>query len=293
MRRYTRLLFVLPLAVLAITLTGIGQSPVSPYPGGSPFPPGKEPSLTHVVKVYWTTVGGVATRIDVVTPGERPSQVEIVALGEKDAKPKHIHGFITPDGTHHVWIASQKPQTREERVGCIIAKGSGTATFRIFGWSQKDFDTSPVVTVRYLKDGQLVGHTSVEAKPIDRKLKARLAAARKEVMAGYRGDVKMPNGLLIAYAKFVSGAKQGRVDKSLYLPHSLTLTREPRSEKSREYGQDVNIPFLRKHFDGRVQVLRKDGEGCYLIRTSTTGLQFVKTGSMGWRLYRYLDKPIK
>lgn len=40
-------------------------------------------------------------------------------------------------------------------------------------------------------------------------------------------------------------------------------------------------------------LVRKEGEGCYLVRTNTTALWFVETKSMGWKLYEYLDKPIK
>jgi len=36
----------------------------------------------------------------------------------------------------------------------------------------------------------------------------------------------------------------------------------------------------------------KDAEGCYLLRTNTTALWFVETKTLGWKLYRYLDKPI-
>ena len=43
--------------------------------------------------------------------------------------------------------------------------------------------------------------------------------------------------------------------------------------------------------DTGIVFIRKDSENCYLIRTNTTALWFVETKSMGWKLYRYLDKP--
>ena len=43
----------------------------NPYPGGSPFPPGGEPSLPHVVQAYWTTAHGQVTPHDGTVNGRR------------------------------------------------------------------------------------------------------------------------------------------------------------------------------------------------------------------------------
>ena len=51
------------------------ESLVSPYPGGSPFPPGSEPSLTHIAKAFWTTQDGFTTNIKIKAQGDRATQL--------------------------------------------------------------------------------------------------------------------------------------------------------------------------------------------------------------------------
>ena len=75
------------------------------------------------------------------------------------------------------------------------------------------------------------------------------------------------------------------------LPHAVSYTYEKR--KLPGYGQDINTQFAKNGFDATVVLVREDGAGCYLVRTNTTALWFVETKSMGWKLYGYLDKPIK
>jgi hypothetical protein len=254
-----------------------------------------------VAKVYWTTLSGIETRVDVTVPGERPIQMNITkAAGQNETD--HVTGSIGPACRVRIRIAAENKNLKEEGVAAVTAQGQGTVSVRVHGWTKGDFAKPPTISVRYFKGDQLVGQTSVEAKPIPSKLaertdrpkdvQERLSRARKTLLAEYKGKEVVPDRLLDAYASFVSAAKKGSVDNRTHLPHSLTLTHQPRLEKTREYGQDVNIPFLRKHFDARVLLVRKDGKGCYLLRTSTTALWFVETKSMGWRLYRYLDKPI-
>ncbi len=74
---------------------------------------------------------------------------------------------------------------------------------------------------------------------------------------------------------------------------SPDCTIAPRVEKVREYGPDINIPFLTKGFHKYILNLRKDSEDTYLIRTGSSYTWFVRTKSEGWKLYRYGDKPIK
>jgi len=105
----------------------------------------------------------------------------------------------------------------------------------------------------------------------------------------------LPRQLYNAYQKLIAAtarADAGDINQCC-LPHSVTFTYEPRPIESREYGQDINIPFLKSGFDKYIRNIRKDAEGCYLIRTGSTALWFIETKSLGWRLYRYLDKPIK
>lgn len=148
---------------------------VSPYPGGSPFPPGKEPSLTHIVKVYWTTLGAMVTRIDVKAEGERPTQIHCVRI--ENGKESTVHSAIAPDCDYTIRLASIR-QTESEGVANWVAEGQGTLTIRVHGFRVEDFDNPPVVRVRYLKNGAVVGETSVESLPVPEALLQKEAATK-------------------------------------------------------------------------------------------------------------------
>ena len=108
----------------------------------------------------------------------------------------------------------------------------------------------------------------------------------------YKGKEPVPAGLREAYTGFVRAAKDGNVE-SFCLPHAVTTSHGARPEKSREYGQDINLPFLRDGFSPVVQTVRKDPDDCYLIRAGSTAIWFVQNKSGEWKVYRYLDKPIQ
>ena len=118
---------------------------------------------------------------------------------------------------------------------------------------------------------------------------------QKELLKDYHGQVQLPADLYDAYAAFIKAietADQGAIQMHC-LPHSVTFTTGGRSEKEREYGPDINIPFLKKGFHKYILNLRKDSEDTHLIRTGSSHMWFVRTKSEGWKLYRYGDKPIK
>lgn len=124
---------------------------------------------------------------------------------------------------------------------------------------------------------------------------AQQNAAPKELLKDYRGEVQLPEDLYDAYAAFVKAietADQGTIRKHC-LPHSVKFTTDVRPEKTREYGQDMNIPFLKKGFHKYILNLRKDSEDTYLVRSGSSYMWFVRTKSEGWKLYRYGDKPIE
>ena len=117
----------------------------------------------------------------------------------------------------------------------------------------------------------------------------------QELLKHYKGSVKVPSDLYETYAKFIKAIESndpGEINK-LCLPQSVSFTSETRPNESREYGQDMNEPFLKQGFEKYIFNVRKDGEGCYLLRTSSSAMWFIETKSMGWKLYRYLDKPIQ
>jgi hypothetical protein len=136
----------------------------SPYPGGSPFPPGKEPSLTHIVEVFWTTMSDMETRISIQAKGDRPTQLYCVKIdGEKK---ETIASSIAPDCAYEIRIKAVK-----EKTNSWYAKGQGNLTVRVYGFKREDFDTPPVVSVQYLKDRLLIGKTDITTKPVPKKFK--------------------------------------------------------------------------------------------------------------------------
>ncbi len=150
-------------------------SHVSRYPGGSPFPPGQEPSLTHIVKVYWTTLGGVVTHIRVKADGERPTRLQCVRI--ENGKEATVHSAIAPDCDHSIRLASTK-QSKAEGVADWIVEGQGTVTVRVHGFRAEDFADPPQVSVRYLKNDVVVGETSIQAQPVPEVLRQEEAAAK-------------------------------------------------------------------------------------------------------------------
>jgi hypothetical protein len=119
-------------------------------------------------------------------------------------------------------------------------------------------------------------------------------ASDQSLTQDYKGNEKIPDALLKVYSDFVKAAKQPHSDfLNIMLPHSVSITYEERPAKTRGYGQDLNLPFLQKQFQPKIWVVRKDSADCYLLRTGSSALWFVETKSQGWRLYRYLDKPIE
>jgi hypothetical protein len=152
---------ILLMMCVGLTMAEEKKAPLS-YPGGSPFPPGKGPSLTHIVRVFWTTMSGMETRISIKANGGRPTQFRCVKV-DGDKK-ETIASFIAHNCTYEIKIKSVK-----EKTGSLYAKGQGNVTVRVYGFKRGDFDTPPAVSVQYLKDGQLIGKTEVLSKPVPAK----------------------------------------------------------------------------------------------------------------------------
>ena len=116
--------------------------------------------------------------------------------------------------------------------------------------------------------------------------------APRSLLREYRGDVKMPDGLYETYAELVKVMRGDHEQiKEFCLPHAITITTGGRPKEMREYGP-MNLPFLMSGFHANILHLRKDSEDTYLIRTGSSYLYFVRTKTMGWKLYHYGDKPI-
>ena len=116
-----------------------------------------------------------------------------------------------------------------------------------------------------------------------------------ELLKHYRGSEPIPAGLFQAYSRLVAALQTGdagEIERN-GLPHGLTISQEERPASRRDCGNDINLPYVKSGFQKEIISVRQDGEGCYLIRTASTALWFVETRHMGWRLYRWLDKPIQ
>jgi len=145
-----------------VLLVFIGITPAqerpeyAPYPGGSPFPPGHEPSLTHVVRVFWTTLSGMETRIRVHAGGSRPTQVQ--CTNEHGERRETVFATIAPDCNYSIRITAQ-----EVAETTWVAEGHGELIIKIFGFSDQDISTPPAVTAAYFRNRRLIGKTEVIA----------------------------------------------------------------------------------------------------------------------------------
>ena len=112
--------------------------------------------------------------------------------------------------------------------------------------------------------------------------------------SGYNGS-KLPEDLLASYARFVEAARAGDSDtiKSLLLPGAVEVSAIAREPKTRELGTDISLPFLRNGFSSALFTSHSESASQFRLKTGTTTIYFAKLESVGWRIYRYIDKPIK
>ena len=154
-----RLITFISVLILLCGITLAQERPeFAPYPGGSPFPPGHEPSLTHLVQVYWTTLSGVETRIRILAEGSRPTQVQ--CTNESGEKRETVFATIAPDCDYTIRITARK-----EAEPTWVAEGHGNLTVRVFGFNKRDFKSPPIVSAAYFRNGRLIGKTEIIAAP--------------------------------------------------------------------------------------------------------------------------------
>lgn len=105
----------------------------------------------------------------------------------------------------------------------------------------------------------------------------------------------VPRELLSAYQTFVEAAKAGDIGAltALALPSSLPVSVAPRAQGKEEFGTDVNMPFLKKGFHPEIVRIHNEKKNCYLIRTGSTALWYVRGADKRWWIYKYLDKPME
>lgn len=112
-------------------------------------------------------------------------------------------------------------------------------------------------------------------------------------VAEYRSDEAVPQSLLDAHVEFATRATKGGDLQPLLLPQAVEITTAARPEKSREYGTEISLPYLKSGFQPNVFSIRRDAADAWLVRTGSTAIWYVETKTGGWRVYRYLDKPIQ
>ena len=171
--------FVMFLAVCQ-TLTA-GSPDYAPYPGGSPFPPGKEPSITHSADVFWTTTGVVdRTDVKVLASGSRPTQVDGVTWIIKDGRLIKSHvpgGLIGPECKYH-FVFVRNDKVKPPKYGRLHrVEGVGTIQVRVYGFNRADFEIPPRVTATYYYKGKVVGKTVTTTHPMPKKLKTGTSPA--------------------------------------------------------------------------------------------------------------------
>lgn len=138
------------------------------YPGGSPFPPGAEPSLTHTATIFWTTESGLTTEIQIVVPGERPTQLS--CWETIDEEQKYLASSISPDCNYHFVFTKTHAKT-PENVARIVADGKGCVEVRVYGFKREDFDNPPIVNASYSQGGKVVGETKLLSHPLPENFK--------------------------------------------------------------------------------------------------------------------------
>jgi len=135
-------------------------TPLPPEPPqASPFLSGQEPKLTHTVKIYWTTLDNMATKIKVNAEGKRPTQIHCDrSSGDKNVQ---LFSTISPRCDYNI-LLTVTGSSEEDKKKFTIWKtlGEGTVTIQIHGFEKEDSSLPPEVVVTYLRNGKVVGESS-------------------------------------------------------------------------------------------------------------------------------------
>jgi len=132
--------------------------------------------------------------------------------------------------------------------------------------------------------------------------KSEMTYKSTDLIKDYRGEIKLPSALMATYTALVNTIDETKKDikktpflveklKAFCLPNAIVI--ETGTSRQSEYGKNMNINYLVNDFHPKILNLRKDSDNSYLIRTGSSGMWFVETKTMGWKLYRYFDKPIQ
>ena len=135
-------------------MTPSDRPPYSPYPGGSPFPPGEEPIWEGVLKLFIAAGGAIDWTHVVITPGkpniQQPVQVRCEGCGLS---------FIAPDEDHQFWVLPREQDT-DKPGQHIYLVGSATLVIWLHRRKRAKKFIWPHVKVKYYQDNQVIGETS-------------------------------------------------------------------------------------------------------------------------------------
>lgn len=181
-----------PLLTLTLLLLIAGTFLFSPYhfpslspamaknndisnPGGSPFAPGEEPSLTHTVSLFWITAGDIdRTEITVKTPGSMPVQIrgwvpKVNMPGWTKGEP--VTSIIAPNCNQKFVFLRADSKRKTGQAYTFRHTGMGTLNILIHGFTSKDYQVVPDVEVKYFKGETLMGITVIKGHSISDKIK--------------------------------------------------------------------------------------------------------------------------
>jgi hypothetical protein len=120
----------------------------------------------------------------------------------------------------------------------------------------------------------------------------------RPLLREYTGNELIPDALYDTYAKLIdamASSEDANIQKYC-LPKSIRVSSEARRASAREYNEaqnEMNVPFLKDGFQRNIQGVIKQNDGGFLIRTNSSVFYFTETKNVGWKLYRYYDKPIE
>lgn len=122
------------------------------------------------------------------------------------------------------------------------------------------------------------------------------AAKERPLLKEYKGEESIPDDLYSAYEQLVDAMQRGNLGRirGLCLPDAVNISTKARREPLISYGEDINIPFVQAGlFHKNILHARRSAPDIYSLNTATSHMLFVRTKSMGWRLYVYWDKPME
>ncbi len=126
-------------------------------------------------------------------------------------------------------------------------------------------------------------------------LNLNFAMGKTNFLEKYKGKEEIPQQLYQTYKNLMKAFEKQNIKliQKYCLSGSIGFVSKERSSEKIHYGTDISLPFLKKYFQSDILFVRKDSKDTYLLRTDTTAFWFVKTDKTGWKLYKYLDKPIQ